>query len=272
MTRKHGYIDFGLYKKAIDELIECNPGFKDNEILWLHHFGESLLHPDFGRCIAYASRSGIRTGLSVNPIMLKEAVIDELLAAEPYVIYASLDGHDDASFYKIRGLDTAYGISKERLMDFLQKKIRDRRKTIVVLSMIDFELNRESISLTRNYWESVRGIDLFLAKSFTTWDGSAEDVNAYSHYSPGLTAVKSEVQCTMPWERMTLTWDGSVLPCCFDFDGKYVLGNIREETLADVWNGDKMRLLREEFRSNRVTNSLCKNCERLYLPRDKWEM
>ena len=268
MTRERGYISLDLYKKAVDELLECNPGLIDTDILWLHHFGESLLHPEFGVCIRYASDKNIRTGLSINPIMLNDETIDTLLSARPHTLYISLDGHDDESFYRIRGMKNAYGPSRERLIAFLRKKIESKSKAVIVLSMIDFDLNTRSIELTRRYWESMPGIDQFLPKSFTTWDGSATDVNCLLGTGKPPLVDKSSVRCTWPWERMTIVWDGDVVPCCFDYDKKYVLGNIKESRLIDIWNGEKIQQLRNEFISNSVRNPLCVNCERLYLTCD----
>ena len=269
MTRPRGFMDFGLYRTAIDELADCNPGFGTTEVLWLHHFGESLLHPAFGSFIAYASAKNIRTGLSINPFMLREPVIDELLAAGPHVLYISLDGHDDETFKKIRGMEGAYDISKQRLMDLLRKKISAGSGIQIILSMIDFDLNRRSIEHSRKYWESVPGIDRFLPKSFTTWDGSAPDVNALAGAFSPMHPDRSTVRCTFPQERMTITWDGDVVPCCFDYDKKYVLGSLKESTLSAIWNGMPMQRLRDEFASNRVTNPLCVNCRRLYQPPDE---
>lgn len=266
MTRELGYISLDLYKKAVDELLECNPNLIGTDTLWLHHFGESLLHPQFGACIRYASEKNIRTGLSINPIMLTDKVIDELLSARPHVLYISLDGHDDESFFKIRGLRKSYGASRERLMAFLRKKIDSKSGIVIVLSMIDFNLNARSIEMTSAYWESMPGIDQFLPKSFTTWDGSAPDVNGLMANRKPAHLDKSFVRCTWPWERMTVLWDGDVVPCCFDYDKKYVLGNMGESRLIDIWNGARMKELRKEFMSNNVQNPLCVNCERLYLP------
>jgi radical SAM protein with 4Fe4S-binding SPASM domain len=265
MTRPLGCMDFGLYKKALDELVEINPDFRNNDILWLHHFGESLLHPEFARCIAYASRMDVRTGLSINPIMLKDRIIEELLSSRPYILYISLDGHDDQTFLEIRGIQATYEISKQRLLAFLGKKMQNRSKIIIVLSMIDFELNRSSIELSRSYWESVPGVDYFLAKSFTSWDGSAADINNLSDKGKNPSADRSSVRCAMPWERMTVAWDGSVVPCCFDYNLKYVLGDLRKESLSDIWNGRRINKLRDEFMTNKVMNPLCRNCERLYM-------
>jgi radical SAM protein with 4Fe4S-binding SPASM domain len=266
MTRDLGFISLDLYQKAIDELSERNPALIGTDILWLHHFGESLLHPEFSACIRYASDKNIRTGLSINPIMLNDEVIDTLLSAPPPILYISLDGHDDESFFKIRGVKNAYVRSKDRLLSFLRRKIETNSSVVTVLSMIDFGLNSASIEVTRKSWESTPGIDHFLPKAFTTWDGSAADVNGLILNGKPPHINKSSVRCTWPWNRMTILWDGDVVPCCFDYDGKYVLGNIKISSLSDIWNGEKIQKLRNEFISNNVRNALCMNCERLYLP------
>ncbi len=265
MARERGYIDYVTYRKAVDDLSERNPEFRDRNILWLHHFGESLLHPEFARCIRHASAKRIRTGLSVNPMMLTDAVAAELLAAGPHILYLSLDGHDDESFHRIRGVPGAYEPSRERLLNFLEMKIKSSSRTVIFLSMIDFDLNRPSITAAREYWESVPGIDRILLKSFTRWDGCAADINSLAAREER--RDRTAVQCTLPWETMTLTWDGCAVPCCFDYDKKYVLGSLTDSTLPDIWNGGPMKKLRAEFLENRVRNRLCANCERLYMPK-----
>ncbi len=264
MSRDLGYMEFDLFKKAIDEISVCNlPA--DHEILWLHHFGESLMHREFGKCIAYASEHGIRTGLSINPIMLKDDVSTELLNSNLSVLYVSLDGHDNESFFRIRGIRNAYDMSKERLHQFLKRKNDSGFSATVVLSMVDFNMNHDSIEIAREYWGNTPGIDQFLTKSFTTWDGSAPDVNSFS--GDVCRSDRTAVQCSWPFDRMTITWDGDVVPCCFDYDKKYVLGSVRSESLTEIWKGEALWNLRNEFIANNVKNPLCINCERLYMPK-----
>lgn len=63
---------------------------------------------------------------------------------------------------------------------------------------------------------------------------------------------------------MSVCWNGNVVPCCYDYDEKYILGNVKDQSLAAIWNGEPMRRLRNEFLENNVTNNLCKNCPELY--------
>jgi len=81
-----------------------------------------------------------------------------------------------------------------------------------------------------------------------------------------LRATNKVVSCSVPWDQISVAWDGDVVPCCYDYDKKYVLGNVHKQPLNEIWNGERMRALRKEFISNDVSNPLCRNCPELYVP------
>jgi uncharacterized Fe-S cluster-containing radical SAM superfamily enzyme len=142
------------YVKVIDgfyQLHRRSPSFS-SKLLRLHDFGESLTHPDFDRFINYASGLGFKTALSINPFMLTDDIADRLLSSGIHTLFISLDGHDDESFHQIRGLPNAYEKSVERLEKFLVKRKKLGAVQHIELSMIDFAMNRESISEKKEYW------------------------------------------------------------------------------------------------------------------------
>jgi radical SAM protein with 4Fe4S-binding SPASM domain len=72
--------------------------------------------------------------------------------------------------------------------------------------------------------------------------------------------------CTDIYLQLGIYWNGDVVPCCYDTDDFEVMGNVKEDGLADIWNSAKYR----DFRA-RVGNalikpeeepSLCKSCLR----------
>jgi radical SAM protein with 4Fe4S-binding SPASM domain len=198
---------------------------------------------------------------------MKDKVIDLLISSPPSYLMIALDGHDNESFERIRGVRNAYNISVERLHRYLTRKVAAKAPTFVELGMIDFVENADSLHLLRDRWTSVEGIDSVTAKRFTAWDGSAEEINAYAPAPMTNEEARKHFMvpsCRLPWETLSITWDGSVVPCCYDYDRKVVLGNIGQQTLAEIWNGERMRALREEFRSNAVNNPLCRQCPKLY--------
>jgi len=264
MTRDQGFMEIDLFKKIIDELAMANPEFQQDRVVWLHHFGESLLHPEFDFCIRYAAEKGIRTGLSVNPMMLDEKVSMLLLASGLHILYLSLDGHNDESFSKIRGVSNMYETSRRRLLDFLELKQHNPCSMKIILSMINFSLNNESIAAVKDEWESHNQIDGFLMKNYTTWDGAIAEIDALApERSTEEADNHSAITCSFPWENMTVTWDGDVVPCCFDYNKKLVLGNAITQSLGDIWNDTPMQKLRKEFLEDRVSNSLCRKCKEL---------
>ncbi|MFN3075600.1 MAG: SPASM domain-containing protein [Alphaproteobacteria bacterium] len=266
MTRAQGFMDFDVFSRVVDQFVVDVPGYSQ-QLVWLHHFGESLLHPDFEKMINYAAGKGMAVSLSLNPLMVTNDVATRLLSSRLLMIYASLDGHDDESFEKIRGVKNAYIRSKQNLLALLERKVATGWRTRVVVSMIDFPDNAASINSLRQYWSNIPGVDEFMVKPFTNWTGDCDDVNSLV-----ATTVQqsSFVSCNYPWEHMSVTWDGDVVACCYDYDKKYVLGNARETPLKEIWNGQPMVRLRSEFRSGNVTCELCRSCR--YLRAVNWEV
>jgi radical SAM protein with 4Fe4S-binding SPASM domain len=68
--------------------------------------------------------------------------------------------------------------------------------------------------------------------------------------------------CRDFWERMTIYWNGDVALCCEDLDGAHILGNLKESTIREVWNGEKMRALKRLHRQKRFAElPLCAGCD-----------
>ncbi len=242
-----------LFKSIIDQLSVITP----KRVVLLHGFGESLTHPELIKMIKYAAEKGVNTGLSLNPYMLHKKLAEELVDSGISNLLFSLDGHDDISFEKIRGVSNAYDKSVDRLNYFLNLKVERERKMQVVVSMIDFPSNRDSIKAKASDWDNTPGVDRFRSKQFSTWDGSADDVSALSE-----TSAEEFTECIDPFQYVTVLFDGRVVPCCRDYDGKYLLGDANEKTLQEIWDDAPMQQLREEFISRNITNPLCKTCEK----------
>ncbi|MDL2272716.1 radical SAM protein, partial [Desulfovibrio sp. OttesenSCG-928-I05] len=102
MTRKQGFMDFGLFKSVITQYRADTPAGMDLP-LPLDGMGESLLHPQFDRCIAYAARKGFKPTLALNPAVLTEEASRRLLNAGLYAVDLALEGADAITFGRIRG-------------------------------------------------------------------------------------------------------------------------------------------------------------------------
>ena len=66
--------------------------------------------------------------------------------------------------------------------------------------------------------------------------------------------------CKFLWESVVIAWDGRVVPCCFDYDAKMVLGDLKRSSLAEIWNSPAYVELRRAELEGRNCNPLCANC------------
>ena len=256
MNREIGDMDMSLFTKIIDEYAAVSPlgdiGHGTGAI-WLHLFGESLLSPIFGEAISYASQKGLKPMLSINPSALDSDKMHRLLNAEPHLLYLMVDGNDEESFSHIRGVDGQYEKTVENALDLLQLKRDMGSEVQVYVCTIDIPGREEIVDAARSYWEGVDGVDGFIPVGFVDWNGSIDEITCLGNGLPS-------GNCAFPWQSVCITWDGSVVPCCYDYDKFYPLGNLNEESLMDIWKGDAMRGLREEIASGGIKNALCAKC------------
>ena len=204
--------------------------------------------------VSYMQNRGVKAAISVNPIALHKRKAEQLIQANPYLIYISLDGHDEETFSSIRGVSGIWEQSKSNAIYFLELKEKYNSSTKIVLSSINFPQHRELVEYSKLFWSQYLGIDSFLEKQFTDFNGDVESITNCM-----IKAIEY-TQCTKPWSHLTIPWDGTVLPCCFDYDSKYPLRNVAENSRWEIWNSTSMQKLRKEFTEKNVTCDLSVNC------------
>ena len=62
------------------------------------------------------------------------------------------------------------------------------------------------------------------------------------------------------YKRQVITWDGGVVPCCFDKDASHQMGNLLKEDFDTIWNNKKYNNFRSQLINNRSDIDICKNC------------
>ncbi|MGY8989749.1 MAG: SPASM domain-containing protein, partial [Flavobacteriales bacterium] len=91
------------------------------------------------------------------------------------------------------------------------------------------------------------------------------DNKKYSRYAQkpdGSYRVKNSLDnhCWRMWSSCVVTWDGNVVPCCFDKDAMYQLGNVSSDSFQEVWKGKQYRQFRQQLLGGRSEIEICKNC------------
>jgi len=247
-----GFMDLSLFKKVVDAAARF--AFDVN----LHHRGESLLHPDFVEMIAYAHAAGLVTRFHTNGTLLDEDKARRLIAAGLDQFAFSFDGFDAPTYERIR-VNANFEKTVGHIRRFLEiKKELGARKPVTVIELINQPGLRESAARSRAAFEERFAglpLDKIFVKEPHNWAGETGEVRDRTTYAP----------CTFLWQALVVFWDGEVLPCTQDFFGYYPLGNVRNATLAEVWNGERMIALREKLVRGAISDlKTCGQCDRVW--------
>ncbi|MBU0957479.1 MAG: radical SAM protein [Nanoarchaeota archaeon] len=232
MKRKKGFMKYELFKKIVDE----NPKM---EFALMFNWGEPLLHPKIYDMLDYANKKGIRTFLTTNAVLLtNDKKMKKLLNAKIERITISLDGFED-SYTKIRGFD--YKIIEKRIMRLIELRNELKIKTKIDINMVIMP-------------ETEKHVPQFYKK----WKDVVDRIQIQPNIS--FTPRKRNSRCKELWRgNIIVLWDGKVVPCCVDYEGKMVLGDANKTSLKKIWNSRMSKRWRE-MHNKKIFPLICRNC------------
>jgi len=254
---KRGFIDFGLFKKIIDEV--KNSAYDVN----LHHRGESLLHPELPGMIDYAKKAGLYTRLHTNATILNEDKARAIIEAELDFISFSFDGFTQESYENIRR-NAKFETTINNICNFLvlKKKFGKKKPFTVFETMKLDEIKTKSYEAAketlRNKLYSLH-LNKFMIKSPHNWAGSYVAKEVEKSNKP----VKFSA-CTFLWFAMVILWNGDISPCPQDFFGHLVMGNLNHSSINDIWSNNKYKCIRKAMKERAVSDlNPCRECDML---------
>lgn len=248
-----GFMDMGLFRKIIDEAASW---VYDVHLL---HRGESLLHPEFFAMAKYADERNVRTKLHTNGTLLDEEKSRQMLESGIDQLSFSFDGYDKETYESIR-VNGDFDKTVKNIQRFLAiKKEMNSKKPYTILELINFPNSRikSDSAKQKAFRDKFKGLplDKLVIKEFHNWAGEVEAKHKRKTFSP----------CTFLWNALVIFWDGAVLPCSQDFFGYYTLGNVKDTSLAEIWNNDKMVHLRNlHLKRNIEEFDTCRECDRVW--------
>jgi len=245
-----GDMEWPLFKKVIDQGREF--AFEVN----LHHRGESLLHPEAGRFIRYASAQGVFSKLHTNGTLLTGKMIHEVLESGLRRLSISFDGMNAAEYEKNRA-GARFEQVTENIAAFLrQRRQSGKKEPRLALEMIESSSApaeaEERKKFIRRFKEM--GLDELVLKQAHNWAG---------HLGEAVRQARLAA-CTFPWNALVIFFDGTVAPCAQDFFGRCLLGNAAETPLLEIWNDMPMQELRRAFAGRQISRfQACSGCDRV---------
>lgn len=248
--REHGIMDQAMYEKSIDEVTALGA-----KMVVLTGFGEPMLDKRLEDKVAYAKKKGLSTYFITNGSALTGKRAANLLEAGLDEMRVSFYGMRTESYNAVmQGLD--FQKTRDALLAFLAMRDQMGARTKVQLSYLVLPENESDTDAFREYWEpKVEALEVWKPHNF----GDGKDYRNRTENE----AIKNT--CGRPENGpLQIQWNGEVIPCCYDYNNKIVLGNAFEESVLSILNGVKYRLLRHAHRNkNFQMFPYCDQCDQL---------
>jgi radical SAM protein with 4Fe4S-binding SPASM domain len=215
--------------------------------------GEPALHRGLVEMVRYAKQKGIpEVQFTTNGTPYTEAKIRELVDAGLDRIIFSLDGADKATVERIRvGLDYDRVVGTIRAFHRVRAE-RGGPKPFIRVQMVRTRDNRDQVETFVEQWKP--WVDDIRINDVT-------DRGQGEHMAVGDQRPVARQRCPQPWQRMVVSSDGKVVPCCLDWDKAWVIGDATQESLAAIWRGPRMEAMRQVQRDGRLDEvTPCRGC------------
>ena len=256
MKRKKGAMPMDLFKKIVDQ---CRK--EGIDYLTIYGFGEPLLDPRFEEKVTLAKELGIaRVTTNTNAMYLTRERSRKIIAAGIDEIYISFDAATKKTYRQIRpGLD--FKTVEKNINDLVEEKKRQGgQKPEIILSFVETETNKKETEKYLSKWKNK--VDHVSISQLHNWTGAVD--------CGGLENGRRD-PCRLLWTDMVISWDGRVPLCCNDYENKIILGNIKRQTIREIWGGKKMKGVRRLHQKGKFSElSLCKKCQYNYHHKSPW--
>jgi radical SAM protein with 4Fe4S-binding SPASM domain len=246
---------------VLERIIEQAEFFGDPT--WLHWFGEPLMNPLIFDHIKIAKRKIANLGISTNATLLRPQAQLSILESGLDSIIIAIDGATKEVYENVRKSERfEFEQVRENAEQFLAlRRARGQTRPFVVLSIIAMDITSPDLDAFRDYWEE-RGADQVIFKPYANWGGQYADVidDLGAVRPPTASGSPRQHPCKLMWKSMVVAWDGKVVPCCFDYDAKMVMGDLTTQTVEEIWNGPAYVALRQAELEGRNNSALCGRC------------
>lgn len=214
----------------------------------LTHRGEPLLNKNLPKMIQMAKRAGaVDVIVNTNGTMLTEELAEEILDAGLDKMLFSFD-----SPYAEKYENTRVGASFDTVLENIKKfvKLRNEKNAYATLVRVGMVITDETLpEEIDDFYELFKDIADIVSYNSVHKE---VDVDSEGNYlgEDGKThnVAERKFADSQLWQRMTINWNGEAEICCENYKQEWILGNIHEKTVQEIWNGEAFAKVRDAHR------------------------
>ena len=264
-----GSMDMDVYRKIIDDY-----GPRGG-VLTFGTFGEPLMDKHIKERIEYLQRYPEIHKIEVltNGFFLNDNVIPVILD-NGVGVDISLDELDKKTFEDVKKM--SFDVVSKNIVTFLELNsqaaypvpVNIRIKT---MKTVEETMRQELFKIITSHDCSVvlNSID---DNIISNWAGKLDKESFLQEYEIPKTSKTQFTHkrfnqtniapCTQLWKWMVVYWDGSVVLCCADMFSQTIVGDLKSDSISEIWNGSKMKNFRNQMVGRkRFEVPLCQDCD-----------
>lgn len=264
MTRKKGFMDVELFRKVMEDIKHLNRCTE----LCLFQQGEPTLHKDLAEIVRIASvEYDFFTVMNTNAVSMTKELAEDLLRNRLDYLTFSLDAITAETYEKVKG-KPYFEKAINNILDYLEvwgdlETDFERNYFACDVNMIEEDVNKHEIPLYTELFKKLPfgHVTVTQLHNFT---GVVDEANANLAKRDDDPGPKGPC-CNVPWDMMGVRWNGDVVPCVYDYDNKFVAGNVKDQSLLEIWNSDRMiefreALFRRDYKAVEENGPMCSTC------------
>jgi len=263
LSRQSGKMTVDVFHRIIQQVHEYS------SVLTLFFQGEPFLNSNIFEMIRYAKEKRMFTIISTNGHFLSENHCREIIKSGLDKLIISLDGLQQETYasYRVGGEVQKVKEGIQRLVQM--KKTMRVHYPLIEVQMLLLRTNEQEVGAMQQFARAT-GVDKVAFKTAQFYDFKYgndlmpinEKYARYKKQLDGTYVLKKKVQnrCYRMWSSCVFTWDGKVVPCCFDKDANYMYGDIMRERFKNIWFGSMSIDFKKRVLKNRKQYPMCSNC------------
>lgn len=259
---KWGIMSFELFRKIIDDMKENWAGKKVKK-LRLFQMGEPLLNHNIVEMVQYAKESEVAefVEITTNATLLTQNLSLRLIEAGLDFLVVSVNGITEEQYQNV----CHYQIDFEKFRDNLKYFFDHRKQCQVWIKYGDIGYSNEQKEKFYALFENCCDQIYVETISATLWqDTNVSDKIENAHQGTYGQELREKKVCPFIFTTLIINDKGIAHLCCVDWKCKHILGDLKKESIADIWNGGKLRAYQAKHLSMRKDEiDICVKCESL---------
>lgn len=261
---KFGVMTYELFCKIIDDMKhQWKQNGKIVKKLRLFKVGEPLLHPQLCEMVQYAKEAGVAECIEIttNGTLLNENLSKKLIQAGLDILNISINGINEEQYRTVCQYNLNFREFQKQIKYFFDR----RQQCKVFLKYSDIGYSQKEKDQFYQLFENCCDEIFVETISSSLW----QDTNVASKITGSQKGtygqeLKEKKVCPFLFTTMVINDQGIVHLCCVDWKCQYLLGDLKRDRIADIWNGDKLRTYQcIHLKTGKSNIEICRDCESL---------